>query len=448
MEAAIKPIYIVDDEKSICDSLNSIFSDEGYTVITCNDADSFFAKAANTPPALVFLDVWLPGIDGLDILGLLQKKYPAIPVIMMSGYAGIDSAVNAIKIGAYDFVEKPLDIDILVDKVSKALNKEKQDSLSTNYSTPLEKAYCHSEDHLPISLIPSDQPQRTLAKDIVLNGTGLLSGRKTGIILSPLDENRGIMFKTLNGQYIPAHVASLENFASDQDDKRFTANSTVLVEKNTRIKTVEHLMSSFSMIGLSNILIKADNEIPNIDGSAIDFCKLIWDAGIVEQSTLCKKIVINQKMSIGVESHNEKYIYVEPFCGFEVTMRINYPAPICEQIFTFNPEKQSFLKEIAPARSFNTFENIGLAQKLGKVGGGYLDSHIIIHDGSVINTELRYPDEFVRHKILDLIGDLYLLGYPIQGKIIGNMTSHGYNHALTRIIYSAIQREYCNNQTD
>ena len=199
MDAAIKPIYIVDDEKSICDSLNGIFSDEGYTVITCNDADTFFEQAANTPPALVFLDVWLPGIDGLDILDLLQKKYPAIPVIMMSGYAGIDSAVNAIKLGAYDFIEKPLDIDILVDKVSNALNKGKQDSLCTNYSTPLEKADCPSEDHLPISLIPSDQPQRTLAKDIVLNGIGLLSGRKTGIILSPLDENRGIIFLNKNG---------------------------------------------------------------------------------------------------------------------------------------------------------------------------------------------------------------------------------------------------------
>jgi UDP-3-O-[3-hydroxymyristoyl] N-acetylglucosamine deacetylase len=119
-------------------------------------------------------------------------------------------------------------------------------------------------------------------------------------------------------------------------------------------------------------------------------------------------------------------------------MRIDYPEPIFEQTCTFNPEKQSFLHEIAPARSFNTFENIGMAQKLGKVGGGYLDSHIIIHNGKVINTELRYPDEFVRHKILDLIGDLYLLGHPIQGKIVGNMTSHACNHALIKRIYSSL----------
>jgi UDP-3-O-[3-hydroxymyristoyl] N-acetylglucosamine deacetylase len=120
-------------------------------------------------------------------------------------------------------------------------------------------------------------------------------------------------------------------------------------------------------------------------------------------------------------------------------MRVNYPPPIGEQIFAFNPEKGSFADEIAPARSFNTFENIGIAQRLGKVGRGYLNSHIIMHEGKVINTELRYPDEFARHKILDLIGDLYLLGYPIRGRITANMTSHGHNQALVERLYQAIQ---------
>ena len=438
MEAAIEPIYIVDDEKSICDSLNGIFSDEGYTVITCKDADAFFEQAAHIPPSLVFLDVWLPGIDGFDILMLIQKKYPATPVIMMSGHVGIDAAVNAIKIGAYDFIEKPLDIDILIEKTSNALNKNKQDSRSNHFQTPKEKAAYHSEAHVPISLVPSGQPQRTLAKDIVLNGTGLLSGRNTGIIISPADENQGIVFKSLSGRSIHAHVTSLEDYLSGPEDNNFTANSTVLVEKNTHIRTVEHLMASFSMLGLSNILVKVDNEIPNIDGSALNFSKLILNAGIVEQSAQIQKIVINTKISVGIENQKEKYLYVEPFDGFEATMRINYPEPIFEQTYTFNPENQSFLHEIAAARSFNTFENIGMAQRLGKVGGGYLDSHIILHNGKVINTELRYPDEFVRHKILDLIGDLYLLGHPIQGKIVGNMTSHAYNHALTKRIYTSL----------
>ena len=142
---------------------------------------------------------------------------------------------------------------------------------------------------------------------------------------------------------------------------------------------------------------------------------------------------------MGNEERHEKHLYAEPFEGFEISMRVDYPPPIGEQILTFNPERGSFAKEIAPARSFNTFENIEMAQKLGKVGGGYLNSHIIMYDGKVINTELRYPDEFVRHKILDLIGDLYLLGLRIRGRIFANMTSHGYNQALVERLYQAIQ---------
>jgi UDP-3-O-[3-hydroxymyristoyl] N-acetylglucosamine deacetylase len=94
--------------------------------------------------------------------------------------------------------------------------------------------------------------------------------------------------------------------------------------------------------------------------------------------------------------------------------------------------------DIAPARSFNTFENIDMAQKQGMVGSGYLNSHIIIHDGKVINTQLLFPDEFVRHKILDLLGDLYLLGYGIRGRVVGNMTSHGLNQALAIKIHEIL----------
>jgi UDP-3-O-[3-hydroxymyristoyl] N-acetylglucosamine deacetylase len=142
---------------------------------------------------------------------------------------------------------------------------------------------------------------------------------------------------------------------------------------------------------------------------------------------------------VGNEEKHEKHLYAEPFEGFEISMRVDYPLPIGEQVLTFSPATSSFAKEIAPARSFNTFENIEMAQKMGKVGGGYLHSHIIMYNGKVINTQLRYPDEFVRHKILDLIGDLYLLGLPIRGRVVANMTSHGYNQALVQRLYQAVQ---------
>ena len=161
------------------------------------------------------------------------------------------------------------------------------------------------------------------------------------------------------------------------------------------------------------------------------------EVGLAEE--IAREIIIHERIQIGIEDPNEKYLSIEPYDGFEVTMRVNYPAPIFEQEYTFNAGTDSFEKEIAPARSFNTFENIDMAQKMGKVGSGYLNSHIIIHDGKVINTSLRYPDEFVRHKLLDLIGDLSLVGYPLQGRVVANMTSHGYNQALAQKIHLSLQ---------
>ncbi len=431
------PIYVVDDERSICESLKGIFSDEGYKIVTCLDAKTLFEKAAEMPPALVLLDIWLPDIDGLEVLNKLRQEYPETAVIMMSGHAGITSAVTAIKKGASDFLEKPLNMDVLLEKVSNALKMHDKKNFQIHLPDNKPK---QKKDLVGIaSLVESNKPQRTLKGNIVLNGTGLMSGRNTGIILSPLEENNGIIFETLDGHRIPALITSLENYSSYPQNQTFTANSTVLMANNSRIRTVEHLMAAFHMFELSNVLVKVDEEIPNVDGSAVDFCRLIKETGIVAQGPLSKKIIINDKICIGTEDKNQKYICAEPYNGLEISMRIDYPAPIFEQILTFNPEKDSFISEIAPARTFNTFENIGMAQKMGKVGGGFLDSHIIIHDGEVINTELKYPDEFIRHKILDLIGDLYLLGHPVQGRITANMTSHGFNHAFAQKIFESYQ---------
>ena len=439
--STVYPIYIVDDEQSICDSLRGIFSDEGYEIVTCLNAKTLFEKAAKVPPALVLLDIWLPDRDGLEVLSKLRQDFPETAVIMMSGHAGITSAVTAIKKGASDFLEKPLNMDILLEKVSNALKTHGEKGFHVHVPGNKEKALKLKKNAVGIaSLVETDKPQRTLKKNIVLNGTGLMSGRNTGIIMSPLEENQGIVFETLSGHRIPAHITSLENYSSDPQKQSFSANSTVLRVNGNRIRTVEHLMATFYMYGISNVLVKVDEEIPNVDGSAEDFCRLIKETGVVKQKAFIKKIVINEKILIGTEKKEEKYICAQPYKGFEVSMRINYPAPIFEQTYTFNPRRNSFTSEIAPARTFNTFENIGMAQKLGKVGGGYLDSHIIIHDGEVINTKLKFPDEYVRHKILDILGDLFLLGYPIQGKIKANMTSHGFNHAFDQKLYDCIKK--------
>ncbi len=437
----MNPICIVDDQPHICSTISSILTDEGYEVVDYQDAESFWQSLDTQEPSLVLLDIWLPGVDGLELLKRLHERFPTLPVIMMSGHAGIDTAVTALKIGASDFMEKPLHLEVLLDKVDAAINyKPAKNGSKTVADQRLDATHPESSESTDtVEIEVSPEPQRTLGENVVLNGVGLLSGRKTGIILSPLGVNEGIVFQTLDGQKIPGHITFLENYAKIDPAQIFSANSTTLAKGRQQVRTVEHLMAALSIFGITNVLIKVDEEIPNIDGSAKDFNDLIAQAGVVEQQEPTKVAVIREKIGVGVEESHEKHLYAEPFEGFEIIMRVDYPEPIGEQVYTFNPEKGSFSEEIAPARSFNTFENIELAQRLGKVGSGYLNSHIIMHEGRVINTELRYPDEFVRHKILDLIGDLYLLGFPIRGRITANMTSHGYNQALVERLYKAIQ---------
>ena len=437
----MNPICIIDDVPSITSTVEGILKDEGYEVLSFPDAESFWQRLDTMEPSLVLLDIWLPGIDGMQLLKRLHARFPELPIIMMSGHAGVDAAVASIKAGAYDFMEKPLHLEVLLDKVASAL---KHRPAKSNETLPSDTRFEIASADLSIppgvvEVVDSPEPQRTLKGNVVLNGTGLLSGRNTGVILSPLGTNEGIVFQTLDGQTIRGHITSLEDYSQSVSSKTFSANSTTLDNGRRRVRTIEHLMAVLSMYGITNVLAKVDEEIPNIDGSAQDFCKLIEEAGIVEQSATTKVAVIRQKIGVGSETMHEKHLYAVPFNGFEISMRVDYPQPIGEQILTFNPASGSFAKDIAPARSFNTFENIELAQKMGKVGGGYLNSHIIMYDGKVINTELRYPDEFVRHKILDLIGDLYLLGLCIRGRITANMTSHGYNQALVQRLYQAVQ---------
>ncbi len=438
-----KTICIVDDEAAIRQTLENVLFDEGYDVISCGDSISFFQKLKEKIPSLVLLDIWLPGTDGMAILNIIRETHPNLPVIMISGHAGIDAAVNAIKMGAVDFMEKPLRLEILLDKIAQVLSTNpnlRQKDLASDTRMEVAKIINPIIPSGAVRLKDSDKPQRTLKNNVVLNGKGLLTGRNTGIILSPLPTNSGIVFQTLDDKSMPAHITNIENFSQSVAKQSFSANSTVLACENKRVRTVEHLMASLHMAGITNILAKVDEEIPNIDGSANDFSELIREAGIQDQEVTAKDAVVLEPIQVGRKKLDEKHLYVEPFDGFEITMRVDYSAPIGEQKLTFNSQRDSFDKDIAPARSFNTFENIDIAQKKGTVGSGYLDSHIIMHEGKVINTELRFPDEFVRHKILDLIGDLYLLGYPLRGRVVANMTSHGYNQALVQKLHVALTK--------
>ena len=198
----MEPIFVVDNEPAICETVKGVLQDEGFEAVSCSDAESLYEIIQTQLPSLVLLDIWLPGTDGMEILQQFKISFPHIPVIMMSGHAGIEAAVNAIKWGAFDFLEKPLTLEVLLEKVSAALaikpQKETGKPHCESHRVRLTGESIHADT---LSLVESNQPQRTLKRNIVLNGHGLLSGRNTGIIISPLDVNEGNRIPNLGRLY-------------------------------------------------------------------------------------------------------------------------------------------------------------------------------------------------------------------------------------------------------
>lgn len=285
-------------------------------------------------------------------------------------------------------------------------------------------------EKLDIMLMPEkkvkQQYQRTLKRSVVLSGQGLHSGMKAGLILSPLPPNSGIVFGNITtSETIPAHIDYIKS----------TDYATSLNRGKASAKTIEHFMAVLHAYQISNLLVKISDEMPIMDGSALDFCQLIEEAGIEEQEVELDGIVIDKKYSIGEISQNSKYILIEPHHTFAVKYLLNYPKPVGKQVYTFTlKNSQSFKSQIAPARTFGFLKDIEELEKKGLVSGGRLHNFILIDDEKIVNTELRFPDEFVRHKILDLIGDFYLLGRPIRGLITAHMTGHSDNNALLKKI--------------
>ena len=268
--------------------------------------------------------------------------------------------------------------------------------------------------------------QRTLKRSMVLSGTGLHSGDKTGIILTPLPPDSGIIFGDISsGDTIPADI----------DHVFSTGFATSLQGSGSVARTIEHFLATLHAYRITNLMVKINKEVPIMDGSAADFCKMIEDAGIEEQDVMLEEIVIDKKYLIGKVGKTSKYIIVEPADKLSIHYNLRYPKPVGHQEYNFvMSDENSFREEIAPARTFGFVKDIEALEKQGLASGGRLNNFILIDDEKIVNTELRFPDEFVRHKILDIMGDLYLLGRPIRGKITANMTGHTENVELVRML--------------
>ncbi len=268
--------------------------------------------------------------------------------------------------------------------------------------------------------------QRTLGKSVLLGGQGLHSGLKTGLILSPLPPNSGIRIGGITRE--DSVLAHLDLVVS-------TDYATTLHQGAITIRTVEHLMSALHAYNITNVLVRVTDEIPIMDGSAQDFCRLIEEAEIVEQEAFVDPLEVSSVIEVVSNNRNgqQSRLTIEPFPDLVVDYEVVLPKPIGEQKVTFkldNPE--SFRDSIAPARTFGLIREVEKQERNGLVGGGRLDNVILLDEGRVINTKLRFPDEFARHKILDIIGDLYLLGRPVKGKVTGRMSGHAENIELLR----------------
>ena len=418
-------VLIIDDEEDILSSCKNVLEDEDYDVDIAKDYDEALKIFESKKIDLVFLDVWLPNTDGLDILSNIKEKYPKTTVIMMSGHAGVETAVRATKLGAYDFLEKPISISKLLSSCEEVLNKKENNKNEENLN------YLNEHENHNKSKLKYRIPQRTIAKSVVVSGFALMEGRKTALTLVPAEVNTGIVFIDINTN---THIKlSHENILSK--DKSGAVNSTALINGNRYIKTTEHFLAALHMMGITNLIVKCDGEVPNVDGSALVFCDALKEAGFIEQEDYIEPIVIDRELIYGKVDDNETYIILSPYDGLEVNLRIDFSGSIGVQKYDYKFESfEQFSEDIGKARSFNTLDNIDYAQKMGMAGSGMIGSHIILCEGKVINTKLHFDNEFVRHKILDIIGDLYILARPIKAKIIANKSSHSFNHSVVHDI--------------
>ncbi|MCS7215228.1 MAG: UDP-3-O-acyl-N-acetylglucosamine deacetylase [Thermodesulfovibrio sp.] len=281
--------------------------------------------------------------------------------------------------------------------------------------------------------------QKTIKSESLLTGIGIHSGKKINLKLIPAPRDTGIVFYRKDKNF---SIKAKLPFVVD------TTFATTLGIDGIKIRTVEHLLATLYSLGITNLFIEIDSsEVPVMDGSAIDFTKAIKKAGIAKQGKSLSIFKIT-KPFFYEESHSK--IFAKPYKGFRITYKIFYDHPLIkEQSLSIEINEQNFINEIAPARTFGFLKDIHFLLKNGFAKGGSLENALVLDEKGIIGGSLRFKDEFVRHKILDAIGDLSLVGYPIQGHFIiekGGHTSH--INFLRKIIetgsYELVEEPYFN----
>ena len=276
--------------------------------------------------------------------------------------------------------------------------------------------------------------QRTIKSQITAKGISLHSGDCTQITLRPAAPDTGIIFRRIDLDK-PVDIPALATYVQD------TTLNTTLVNDGTSVATVEHLMSALSALGIDNLYVDlTSGEVPIMDGSAAPFIFLIQTAGIEPQSAAKRFIRIKEPVMV---KEQDRWAKFDPYDGFSVDFTINFDHPLFKsqsQHAKLDFTQISYVKEVSRARTFGFMSEFEFLRERGLAQGASLDNAIAIGEFRVLNKDgLRYGDEFVKHKILDAVGDLYLLGYNIIGAFEGYKSGHALNNALARELLKQTQ---------
>jgi len=267
--------------------------------------------------------------------------------------------------------------------------------------------------------------QRTIAQEIFCSGIGLHSGKVVNLTLVPAPVNHGIKFVRKD---LPDDPTITARFNCVVD----TSLATVIGSEGVIVSTIEHLMACFAGLSIDNVIVELDSyEVPVMDGSAGPFAQMIMDAGIREQEASRHFFVLREAIEL---EEDGKYVGAYPDTTFKITCNIEFEHPrIRKQSCCIEVLDHVFEREISRARTFGFLREVEYMKNYGLARGGSLDNAVIVDDKDILNKDgLRYDDEFVRHKLLDCIGDFSLLGMPILAHIVTNKSGHAFNHAFLK----------------
>ncbi len=276
--------------------------------------------------------------------------------------------------------------------------------------------------------------QRTLQRIVTCEGIGLHTGRPVTMALRPAPSNSGVVFKRIDLplattiEATPAHIVDVNH-------------ATTIGKNGVKVRTIEHLMAAFAGTGLDNVLVELDGpEVPIMDGSAAPFVELIRTAGLKRQMVARTYLKIKERVVVETERSSVQIVPSERL-QIIYTMRFDHPA-LGDQSVAFDITRERFAEEIASCRTYGFLKDIEELRRRNLGLGGSLDNAIVIGDGGVLNGDLRFRDELVRHKVLDLLGDLYLLGRPVVGTIIAHSAGHHLHTRLVREIQRHLDLEH------